>query len=82
MSTGAVKLPFWLRIVVVAGLAMLAAGTSLVAYRWYVRPVTLSIAVGSFDGDAPRIVSALANRLARRQQRAGAAEAGRDRGTD
>ncbi len=58
------KLPIWLRIVVVLALALLAAGASLFAYRWYVRPVTLSIAVGSLDGDAPKILSALASRLA------------------
>lgn len=57
------KLPIWLRIVVVLALALLAAGASLFAYRWYVRPVTLSIAVGSLDGDAPKIISALASRL-------------------
>ncbi|WP_172785214.1 MULTISPECIES: TAXI family TRAP transporter solute-binding subunit [Bradyrhizobium] len=57
------KLPIWLRIVVVLALALLAAGASLFAYRWYVQPVTLSIAVGSLDGDAPKIVSALASRL-------------------
>ena len=58
------KLPIWLRIVVVVALVVLAAGASLFAYRWYVRPVTLSIAVGSLDGDAPKIVSALASRFA------------------
>jgi TRAP-type uncharacterized transport system substrate-binding protein len=52
-----------LRVVVVVGLVALAAGASLFAYRWYVRPVTLSIAVGSLDGEAPKIVSALASRL-------------------
>lgn len=57
------KLPIWLRLVVVLALALLAAGASLFAYRWYVQPVTLSIAVGSLDGDAPKIVSALASRL-------------------
>ncbi|MBR0712832.1 TAXI family TRAP transporter solute-binding subunit [Bradyrhizobium liaoningense] len=57
------RLPSWLRIIVVLALATLAGGASLFAYRWYVRPVTLSIAVGSLDGDAPRIVSALASRL-------------------
>jgi TRAP-type uncharacterized transport system substrate-binding protein len=57
------KLPVWLRIVVTLALALLAAGASLFAYRWYVRPVTLSIAVGSLDGDAPKIMSALASRL-------------------
>jgi TRAP-type uncharacterized transport system substrate-binding protein len=53
-----------MRIVVVAGLAILAASASLFAYRWYERPVTLSVAVGSLDGEAPKIVSALASRLA------------------
>jgi TRAP-type uncharacterized transport system substrate-binding protein len=57
------KLPMWLRIVVVVALLVLTASASLFAYRWYVRPVTLSIAVGSLDGEAPRIVSALASRL-------------------
>jgi TRAP-type uncharacterized transport system substrate-binding protein len=58
-----IRLPIWLRVVVVVGLVALTAGVSLFAYRWYVRPQTLSIAVGSFDGEAPKIVSALASRL-------------------
>jgi len=58
-----IKLPIWVRIAVVAGLVILGAAASMFAYRWYTRPVTLSIAVGSLDGDAPRIVSALASRL-------------------
>jgi TRAP-type uncharacterized transport system substrate-binding protein len=64
VSQMAVKLPIWLRIAVVAVLAILAAAASMFAYRWYVRPVTLSIAVGSLDGEAPRIAAALASRLA------------------
>src|SRR5215469_18909957 len=63
MGIDAARLPIWLRIVVIMALIVLAAGASLFAYRWYVRPVTLSIAVGSLDGDAPKIVSALASRL-------------------
>src|SRR5215813_8887337 len=59
-----VRLPLWLRIVVVAGLLVLAASASLFAYRWYNRPETLSIAVGSLDGEAPKVVAALASRLA------------------
>ncbi|HEY7843118.1 MAG TPA: TAXI family TRAP transporter solute-binding subunit [Bradyrhizobium sp.] len=59
-----IRMPLWLRIVVVAGLVVLAASASLFAYRWYTRPVTLSIAVGSLDGEAPKVVSALASRLA------------------
>ncbi len=58
------KLPIWLRIAMVASLTILAAAASLFAYKWYVRPLTLSIAVGSLDGEAPKIVSALASRLA------------------
>jgi TRAP transporter TAXI family solute receptor len=57
------RLPAWLRIVLVAAFVALVSGAGLFAYRWYVQPVTLSIAVGSLDGDAPKIVSALASRL-------------------
>ncbi|OPY95830.1 C4-dicarboxylate ABC transporter substrate-binding protein [Bradyrhizobium sacchari] len=57
------RLPIWLRIVAVAALVLLTTGAGLLAYRWYANPVTLSIAVGSLDGDAPKIVSALASRL-------------------
>ena len=59
-----IRMPLWLRIVVVAALVVLAASASLFAYRWYTRPVTLSIAVGSLDGEAPKVISALASRLA------------------
>jgi TRAP-type uncharacterized transport system substrate-binding protein len=64
LGINAGKLPIWLRIAVVIVLLVLATGAGLFAYRWYVRPVTLSIAVGSLDGEAPKIVSALASRLA------------------
>jgi len=57
-------MPRWLRIVLVAGVVALAAGSTLFAYRWYSRPTTLTIAVGSLDGEAPKLVSALASRLA------------------
>ncbi|MCP3476270.1 C4-dicarboxylate ABC transporter substrate-binding protein [Bradyrhizobium sp. CCGUVB1N3] len=59
----AAKLPMWLRLIVVLVLVGLATAAGLYAYRWYVRPATLSIAVGSLDGDAPKILSALASRL-------------------
>src|ERR1700760_4740832 len=64
MTVGSARLPVWLRIAVVAAVAVVPAGAGLYAYRWFVRPVTLSIAVGSLDGDAPRIVAALASKLA------------------
>ena len=46
-----IGMPSWLRIVLVAGLVVLVTGTGLFAYRWYYRPTTLTIAVGSLDGD-------------------------------
>jgi TRAP-type uncharacterized transport system substrate-binding protein len=60
----AARLPAWLRILLVALLVVLTTFAGLFAYRWYVRPVTLSIAVGSLDGDAPKLVEALASQLA------------------
>jgi TRAP-type uncharacterized transport system substrate-binding protein len=58
------RLPAWQRVILVSGLVVLTAGAGLFAYRWYSRPTTLTIAVGSLDGEATRIASALANRLA------------------
>ena len=57
-------MPRWLRFVLVAGVVVLVAGAGLFGYRWYSRPTTLTIAVGSLDGEAPKLVSALASRLA------------------
>jgi TRAP-type uncharacterized transport system substrate-binding protein len=58
------RLPTWLRVVLVAGVFVLATGAGLFAYRWYNKPVTLTIAVGSLDGEAGKIMSAIAGRLA------------------
>jgi TRAP-type uncharacterized transport system substrate-binding protein len=58
------RLPTWLRITLVAGIVVLVAGASLFAWRWYTQPTTLTIAVGSLDGEASRLVSALASKLA------------------
>ena len=59
-----IALPPWLRIVLVAGVTLLVAGAGLFGYRWYFRPTTLTIAAGSLDGEATKLVSALASRLA------------------
>ena len=56
-------MPSWLRMVLVAGVVVLVAGAGLFAYRWYVRPTTLTVAVGSLDGEATKLMSALASRL-------------------
>jgi len=58
-----IKLPLWLRFTLLVGVLILAAGASLFAYRYYTRPVTLTIAVGSIDGEAAKAMSAIASRL-------------------
>jgi len=58
------RLQRWLRIVLVAGLAVLACGAGLFAYRNVTEPRTLTIAVGSTDGDAAKIISTFATRMA------------------
>ena len=41
----------------------MAAVAGAFAYRWYYQPTTLTVAVGSADGEAVRIMSAIAARL-------------------
>jgi TRAP-type uncharacterized transport system substrate-binding protein len=55
--------PLWLRFVLIVGVVGLVSGASLVAYRYYSRPATLSVAVGSIDGEAAKAMSAIASRL-------------------
>jgi hypothetical protein len=57
-------LPLWFRAVLLAGVFCLVAGAGLISYRLYVQPTTLTIAVGSFDGEAKQIASVIAGRLA------------------
>jgi TRAP-type uncharacterized transport system substrate-binding protein len=57
------NLPLWLRLVLLVGVIGLASGASLLAYRYYTRPVTLTVAVGSIDGEAAKAMSAMASRL-------------------
>jgi TRAP-type uncharacterized transport system substrate-binding protein len=57
------KLPLWLRFLLLLGAVGLASGASLLAYRYYTRPATLSVAVGSIDGEAAKAMSAIASRL-------------------
>src|SRR6202140_4590830 len=58
------NLPLWLRFVLLVGVVVFVSGASLLAYRYYTRPVTLSVAVGSIDGEAAKAMSAIASRLA------------------
>ena len=63
MSMTSIRLPLWLRFVLIAGVAILAAGAGLLGYRYYTHPVTLTVAVGSIDGEAAKAMSAIASRL-------------------
>ena len=58
------RLPRWLRIVLVLSLGILAGGAGLFVYRYITQPTTLTIATGPLDGDVPRIMSAMAGRMA------------------
>src|SRR5258706_5445430 len=62
-SMMSIKLPLWVRFVSLVGVTILATGAGLFAYRYYTRPVTLSIAVGSIDGEAAKAMSAIASQL-------------------
>src|ERR1700731_2520407 len=57
------KLPLWLRFILLVGVIGLATGASLLAYRYFTRPTTLSVAVGSINGEAAKAMSAIANEL-------------------
>ena len=63
MKTIPIALPFWARVLLLAGLVGVMLGVSLIAYRILARPTVLSVAVGSFDGEAARIASIIAARL-------------------
>jgi TRAP-type uncharacterized transport system substrate-binding protein len=64
MDMTSLKLPLWTRLVLILGIAVLAASAGLLAYRYYTRPVTLTVAVGSIDGEAAKAMSAIASKLA------------------
>src|SRR6478735_6602412 len=63
MNMATLKLPLWTRLLLIAGVAVLAVGASLFAYRYYTRPVTLTVAVGSIDGEAAKAMSGIAGEL-------------------
>src|SRR6267154_3628300 len=58
-----IRLSLWRRVVLLAGVVVVVTGGSLLGYRYYTRPVTLTIAVGSIDGEAAKAMSAIASRL-------------------
>ena len=58
-----IRLPLWLRVVSLIGVVIVVTGAGLLAYRYYNRPVTLTLAVGSVDGEAAKAMSAIASEL-------------------
>jgi TRAP-type uncharacterized transport system substrate-binding protein len=64
MKTLQITMPLWVRAILLAGVFCIVAGVGLISYRLYLRPTTLTIAVGSFDGEAKQIASVIAGRLA------------------
>ena len=57
------KMPFWLRAASLVGFLVFCSGVGLLGYRWFTYPVTLSVAVGSADGEAAKATSAIASQL-------------------
>jgi len=60
----AIKLPLWLRILLVVAATISAVAAGLFGYRYYTHPVTLTVAAGSIDGETSRAMSAIASHLA------------------
>lgn len=58
------RMPRWLRVSVVLMFLALSGVVGYVVYDYTTRPKTLSIAVGSVDGDAVRLLSTLSTRMA------------------
>jgi TRAP-type uncharacterized transport system substrate-binding protein len=58
-----VRMPFWLRVISLLGVIVFCTAAGLFGYRWYNRPVTLTLAVGSIDGEGARAMSTIANQL-------------------
>ncbi len=57
------SLPLWLRFVLLVGVIGFVSGAGFIAYRYYTRPVTLTVAVGSIDGEAAKAMSTIASHL-------------------
>ena len=56
------RFPLWMRVLLVGVLVILVSGAGLFAYRYYTTPKIMTIAAGSVDGEAARMMSAIAVR--------------------
>src|SRR6201987_2049892 len=62
-SMMSIKFPLWFRFFLLIGVVVFAAGAGLLGFRYYTRPVTLTVGVGSVDGEAAKAMSAIAGEL-------------------
>jgi TRAP-type uncharacterized transport system substrate-binding protein len=67
MKVFQLAMPLRIRVVLLVGILCLIAAAGLFAYRYYSRPATLTVAVGSLDGEGKQIASVIAGRLATTQ---------------
>ena len=58
------RVPRRMRVLVVLSLTALATAAGIFAYRFVTKPVILTVAAASLDNDAPRLVGAIAKRMA------------------
>jgi TRAP-type uncharacterized transport system substrate-binding protein len=64
MASPAINLwPRWLRLTIVGAAAAAIISGGWLSYRYFVKPVILTVAVGSIDGEALSLISAVAARL-------------------
>jgi TRAP transporter TAXI family solute receptor len=60
-------LPRWLRISLVSSLAAVACAAGLLGYRYATHPAMLTVSTGSIDGDATRLMLAVAAQMAAKE---------------
>ena len=57
------RIPHWMRALLVGCFVVLVTGAGLFAYHYFTSPKTITIAAGSSDGEAVRLMSAIAVQL-------------------
>ena len=58
-----IRMPFWLRVASLIAVVALGGAAGFFAYRWYSHPVTLTVAVGTIDGEGAKAMSAMASQF-------------------
>jgi TRAP-type uncharacterized transport system substrate-binding protein len=57
------QLPQWLRLVLVGIGTAVCVSAGVFAYRYFMHPVTLTVAAGTIDGTAAQMMTSIAGRL-------------------